>query len=153
MVSLEAFVLDAKHDDSFPFGFNGEGVNCNNNSIDWNDIHVALVEHPGDEECSSVTAEIIPHFRPVNWNRFDCNDTTAPHVKNAITQVKGLRVRITGQLFFDGSHLAHPCGTPKGQSDPIRASVWEIHPVYKIEVEDTPGKFITFDAWVQKKGF
>ncbi len=44
------------------------------------------------------------------------------------------------------------CGTPVKKGDPTRTSVWEIHPVYKIEVEDTPGNFITFDAWVMKKG-
>src|SRR6266498_1443625 len=47
LVTLDAFVLDAKHDDTFvlgsgPEGFKGEGVNCNNSLFDWNDIHIAL---------------------------------------------------------------------------------------------------------------
>src|SRR5882762_10579315 len=49
----------------------GEGVNCKNSLFDWNDIHVALVDKASaKEECSSVTAEIIPHFRPAVWDRF-----------------------------------------------------------------------------------
>ena len=73
LVTLEGFVLDAKHDDSYvlgsgPEGFKGEGVNCKNSLFDWNDIHIALGETASAEECSSVTAEIIPHFRPAVWD-------------------------------------------------------------------------------------
>src|SRR5437879_6048215 len=63
LVILDAFVFDAKHDDSFPFGFGGEGVNCKNSLLEWNDIHVALVDTSSAKECSSVTAEIIPQDR------------------------------------------------------------------------------------------
>jgi len=76
LVMLDAFVFDAKHDDTFPFGFKGEGVNCNNSLFEWNDIHVALVETATAQECSSVTTEIIPHFRPAVWDRFDSNTCT-----------------------------------------------------------------------------
>lgn len=151
LVTLDAFVLDAKHDDTFPFGFGGEGVNCKNSLLEWNDIHVALVDTASAKECSSVTAEIIPHFRPAVWERFDSNTCTAPHVTKPLP-VKGIRVRITGQLFFDGSHTATPCGTPPGGGNPIRRSVWEIHPVYKIEVFDTAKKkFVTLEQWAKNK--
>jgi hypothetical protein len=151
LVTIDAVVFDAKHDDTFPFGFGGEGVNCNNSLLEWNDIHVALVEPGSTQECSSVTAEIIPHFRSVVWDRFDSNDCTSPHVTNPLP-VKGLRVRITGQLFFDGSHLPAPCGSPPGGGNPLRRSVWEIHPAYGIEVFDTKTKkFITLEDWAQGK--
>src|SRR5438132_1396222 len=92
-VTLEAFVLDAKHDDTYvlgsgPEGYKGEGVNCNNSIFDWNDIHIALGQTSSAEECSSVTAEIIPHFRPAVWDRFDTNACTAPHVSKPLP-VKG----------------------------------------------------------------
>ena len=152
LVTLDAFVFDAKHDDTFPFGFAGEGVNCKNSLFDWNDIHVALVDKASaKEECSSVTAEIIPHFRPAVWDRFDSNACTAPHVTNPLP-VKGIRVKITGQLFFDGSHAATPCGTPPGGGNPVRRSVWEIHPAYAIEVFDNAKKkFVTLEAWAKGK--
>jgi len=151
LVTIEAFVLDAKHDDTFPFGFGGEGVNCKNSLLEWNDIHVALADTASAEECSSVTAEIIPHFRPLVWDRFDSNACTMPHVTNPLP-VKGIRVRLTGQLFFDGSHTPTPCGAPGGGGNPLRRSVWEIHPVYAIQVfDDAKKKFVTFEQWAKGK--
>lgn len=149
LVTLDAFVLDAKHDDTFPFGFKGESVNCKNSLLEWNDIHIALGESASAEECSSVTAEIIPHFRPAVWDRFDVNACTAPHVTNPLP-VKGLRVRITGQLFFDGSHKPSPCDAQPVGGNPLRRSVWEIHPVYVIEVFDTAKQqFVALDEWAK----
>ena len=145
LVTLDAFILDAKHDDTFPFGFGGEGVNCKNSLLEWNDIHVALGQTATARECSSATAEITPHFRPAVWDRIDSNACTKSHVTNPLP-VKRLRVKITGQLFFDGSHKPSSCSAPSGGGNPLRRSVWEIHPVYKIEVFDH-GHFISFEAW------
>ncbi len=155
LVSFEGFVLDAKHDDTYvlgsgPQGFGGEGVNCKNSLFDWNDIHVALGETAGAEECSSVTAEISPHFRPAVWDRFDSNACTSPHVTNPLP-IKGLRVRITGQLFFDGSHTPGPCQGAHGVNSFPRRSVWEVHPAYGIEVFDvSKNKFVTLEEWAQR---
>lgn len=154
LVTFEGFVLDAKHDNVFvlgsgPQGFQGEGVNCKNSLFEWNDIHVALGETAASEECASVTAEIIPHFRPLLWDRFDSNACTSPQVNKPLP-IKGLRVRISGQLFFDGSHTPGPCEGPPGVNSFPRRSVWEIHPVYSIEVFDTAkNKFITLEEWAQ----
>jgi hypothetical protein len=151
IVTLEAFVLDAKHDDTFPFGFGGETVNCKNSLLEWNDIHIALGQTAQAKECDSVTAEIIPHFRPPVWERFDSNSCTAQHVTNPLP-VKGLRVRITGQLFFDGSHLPSTCSKPAPGGNPLRRAVWEIHPVYKIEVFDTSSsQFISLEDWAARQ--
>jgi hypothetical protein len=145
LVTLDAFILDAKHDDTFPFGFGGEGVNCKNSLLEWNDIHVALGSTALAKECSSATAEIIPHFRSAVWDRVDTNSCTVAHVTNPLP-VKHLRVRITGQLFFDGSHKPSSCSAPTGGGNPLRRSVWEVHPVYKIEVFDNGG-FISLEAF------
>jgi hypothetical protein len=154
LVKFEGFVLDAKHDDTYvlgsgPQGFGGEGVNCKNSLFDWNDIHVALGETAGAEECASVTAEISSHFRPAVWDRFDSNACTSPHVTNPLP-IKGLRVRITGQLFFDGSHTPGQCQGPHGANSFPRRSVWEVHPAYAIEVFDaSKNKFVTLEEWAQ----
>ena len=143
VVSIEAVVFDAKHDDTRCLGFGGEGVNCKNDTTAWNDIHIALVENASiTDECTSVTAEIIPHFRPAVWDRFDSNPATSPAVHGL--PVHGLQVRLTGQLFFDGSHVPRPCQGPR------RRSSWEIHPVYKIEVKDG-NRFISFDEWAARQ--
>ena len=153
VVTLDAFVLEAKHDDVplLNSSFKGEGVNCHDKTVLGNDIHIALVESAaqvakfkkGDKtvECTSVTAEIIPHFRPDTWHRFDSHPKTSPAVNGL--PVQGLEVRLTGQLFFDGSH------NPAGCTAPRRRSSWEIHPVYTIEVKDG-SKFISFDEWAKK---
>jgi hypothetical protein len=145
LVKLEAFVLNAKHDDTKQLGFGGEGVNCYNDDPEWNDVHIVLVENASDAECDSVTAEIIPHFRSTNYDRFDCDPRTSGAV-NGIQAVKGLHVVITGRLFYDGSHRI----CVNGQGSPARKSLWEIHPVFDIQVV-SGNQIIPFDEWINKK--
>jgi hypothetical protein len=47
-----------------------ESVNCELTGKEANDIHIVLANSPDDPECSSVTAEMIPHFRPVSQIAF-----------------------------------------------------------------------------------
>ena len=121
-VRLVAFV-DSAHYSDVPTAAErakqqgGESVNCNEFLNETNDIHIPLVQTAGADECTSVTAEMSPHARPVGWT---------PAALNVAGQV----VRVTGQLFFDGSHS--PCVGGKGS--PKRASLWEIHPVYALDV-------------------
>jgi hypothetical protein len=98
----------------------GETVNCKKGGVGNNDIHMDLVRNTDEPACRSITAEIIPHFRPAIWQ-----------VK-FLEKVMGRPVRVTGHLFFDASH--RPCRTDKDKVSPKRASVWEIHPVYAIDV-------------------
>lgn len=145
VVIFQGFVVDAKHDYSFPLGLNGETVNCNNPALNWGDIAINLGETATSPECSTVNARIIPHLRPVLWERFDSNSQTRKFVMHPLP-VKGLRVRITGQLFFDGSHRPRPCKVPK------RRTSWEIHPVYAIDVFDlTTNQFAPLEEWAKGK--
>lgn len=97
----------------------GESVNCYRSSKKENDIHIALGQQTKADECSSVTAEISPHYRPDTWT------------SDSVNSVGEHPVRITGQLFYDSSHVT--CHDGKRPSPP-RASLWEIHPVYSIDV-------------------
>ena len=121
----------------------GESVNCHATGQEGNDIHLVLSQHQDDDECLSVTAEISPHFRPEVW-----------------TNIVGLDfenrpVRFTGPLFFDASHV--PC-RPGKQITPKRSSIWEIHPVYSIDVckskatarckASDDSMWQPFDSWV-----
>ncbi len=118
-VTLEGFVLIARQE-------GGESVNCGKNvpnTADDHDIHISIVDTPGQEECSGVVAEMVPHHRPQSW--------TAKNV-SAIAGQK-LPVRILGQLMFDSSHS--PCRNGTSISgDPKRSSLWEVHPVYEFDV-------------------
>jgi hypothetical protein len=59
-----------------------------------------------------------------------CSFTAAP-IFAVRTRRLGRPVRLTGQLFFDGSH--GPC-RPGRPASPKRASVWEVHPIYRVDV-------------------
>lgn len=162
LVTLEGFVFKARHSNVG----SGESVNCNVPTLAGNDIHIALARtKKGTEdkteasECETVTAEITPHHRSALYNRFD---TLPADFLNGKKQQKGkdklegkplplvgTRVRVTGQLFFDGSHS--PCRNGKG--GPPRRSIWEIHPVFEITVfEASQNKFISFEKWEQLHG-
>jgi len=123
LATFEGFVMIARQECK-------ESVNCGTtvpNEDAFHDIHISLLEKPKTattNECTSFVAEMVPHHRPAEWN--SCNLDNIAKEK--------LRVRLTGQLFFDGSHV--PCtaaGKPQG-SNPKRMSLWEIHPIYSFEV-------------------
>ncbi|MDQ2975785.1 MAG: hypothetical protein M3R69_10295 [Acidobacteriota bacterium] len=138
VVSFVGFVLDARHsnvDSQKPFTKgNGESVQCNFLGCPYNDIHIELTGVKTDpRSCQSVTAEIIPHYRPAAWDLFDSPDYSSFFSNHP--------VRLTGQLFFDGSHVACKNGKAgefvvngKKQQDFARIAVWEIHPIYAIDV-------------------
>lgn len=167
LVTLEAFVYAAHYSNT---KFNryennkrgsGESNNCGCNRVDWNDIHIALVESddPQTNECSSVTAELSPHYRPDLWSRF--HDGRIGEIQNMLpgllrNKVVGdlangspLRVRLTGPLFYDASHkpcILNSAGKVIRRESPARQTIWEIHPVYSIEVFDTSkSKWVDLD--------
>ena len=115
-VSYTGYINDVKYANVS----SGEGVNCKETGNQNNDIHIELAYKKNEtSKCKRVSAEISPHFRPDDWSVEKLKE-----VKNAL-----LKVRLTGQLFFDASHTScadNPDGT--------RASSWEIHPVYRVEV-------------------
>src|SRR5712692_10438955 len=137
-VVFVGYVLDARHsnvdsDDPLNKG-NGESVQCNLLGCAYNDIHIDLTEDVNDRTpCHSIVAEIIPHYRPPAWDLFDSPDYAA--------FLQTHPVKITGQLFYDDSHVA--C-TKDGQAgfnparnnakDFERLALWEIHPIYAIDV-------------------
>jgi hypothetical protein len=114
---IEAHYSDTKRSQSAT-SF-GESVNCYRPSNEENDIHIVLGQQKNDDECISVTAEMSPHFRPAKWT------------KDTVNSVGEHPIRVTGQLFYDSSHVV--C-KPGKKTAPKRASLWEIHPVYAFEV-------------------
>lgn len=116
VVRIVAFVINA-HPSNVG---SGESVNCKRPDAESNDIHIVLGQNSNqDDECSSVTAEMSPHFRPDTWTPDNMNHNNAR------------LFRFTGHLFFDGSHK--PCTGSTGPN-PKRSSLWEIHPVYGVQV-------------------
>lgn len=154
LVRMKAFLVEAHHADLGA----GETVNCNGGAELQNDVHMALGGKADAQECESVSAEIIPHYRPASWNEIGhfehYNKSTKKYTPDPAmaARLQSHPYRITGQLFFDASHKPCPCGTT---CNPIRASEWEIHPVYVIEVcksgtscdESKDEDWMAFDTW------
>jgi hypothetical protein len=142
-VSYVAVIQEAHYSDVSK----GEAVNCNIPGDSTNDIHIVLVQNIADDPCLSTTAEMSPHYRPGSWTPVN---------------LMGLRphpVRVQGQLFYDGSHA--PC-SGSSRPNPQRASLWEIHPVYSLEVcrlldleqcrsSSNPGDWVDLDKWVSSE--
>jgi hypothetical protein len=132
-VVFVGFIREAKYDDTET----GEDVNCKIGgkglvgTVD-NDIHISigltqLTEKPAAiaDRCQSLTAEMSPHFRPAVWEKI---------VSKSFQQVFQTHpVRITGTLMMDAEHVPCVNGTIRS-GNPVRISVWEIHPVYAIDV-------------------
>ena len=114
VLRLVAFLVDAHYSNVS----SGESVNCKLHGKESNDIHIMLGQSTSAAACSTATAEMSPHFRPAAWDQIAGINLRNP-------------VRITGQLFFDASHK--PCRNGRGPN-PQRISIWEIHPVYAIDV-------------------
>jgi hypothetical protein len=96
----------------------GESTNChftNSEEVDW---HIAFVEKSGDAELTSIVVETTPRVRQnhPNWTTHGL----APWVSSSSP------VRISGWTMLDPEHRAH--------LGKYRSTLWEIHPITKIEV-------------------
>ncbi|HET7036634.1 MAG TPA: hypothetical protein VFI42_13200 [Thermomicrobiaceae bacterium] len=108
-----------------------ESTNCHSTAPDEIDFHVWIAAHPGDARTAAVVVEFTPRLRAVH-------DGWALKTLQQLAREKA-PVRITGWLMLDPEH-------PE-QVGKTRGTIWEIHPVTKIEVEqggrwvdlDTPG--------------
>jgi hypothetical protein len=173
VVSLRAYIFNANYantkysklSDGRPAS--GEAVDCDNAELDWNDIHIALSPKgkPPVDECSTITAEISPHYRPTVWSKFidgqnpDIEALVPGLLKDRVIENRksnqpALYLRLTGPLFYDASHK--PCVFQDGKvierHSPERFSIWEIHPIYRIEVFDRARRrWLDLDRWAGGK--
>jgi len=106
-VRLVAYVMKVKKGGK-------ESVNCGQSSAAFIDFHVVLVPTKTSTECASVTAEVIPHFRPTTWSAAAINTPDVP-------------MRFTGQLFVDASHKPCQNGVAKAGNQPVSGS-WRFIP-------------------------
>jgi hypothetical protein len=97
---------------------NSESCNCAWHGEDATDWHIALVEHPGDGEKTSIVVEPTPRIKIKHpkWTKKNLE----PWLN------EDLPVRISGWLLLDPQHTNH--------LNKYRNTLWEIHPVTKIEV-------------------
>jgi len=105
----------------------GESTNCHltgSNEVDW---HIYLTDSPAQQINSAIIVETTPRTRPQHkWS----TSMLAPLVDSQT------QVRISGWLMFDTEHV-NVIGTQ-------RATVWEVHPITKIEVQNN-GQWVDLD--------
>ena len=110
-------------------GGSGETTNCHWTQAAEVDWHVALVEHPGDGEATSIVVETTPRVRARHspWTVA----RLTPWVDSSNP------VRVSGWLLFDPAHRNH-----LGR---YRKTLWEIHPITRIEVWQA-GSWVDLDS-------
>ncbi len=108
-VTVEGFLVGVRQEGK-------EATNCD--ARDLHDFHTWIVASAGEGKADSFVAEVTPRWRASNsgWRLKTLERLARQHA----------RVRLTGWLLFDQEH-------PE-QIGKTRATLWEIHPVTKIEV-------------------
>jgi hypothetical protein len=96
----------------------GESTNCHFTHADEVDWHIALVANAGDGENTAIVVETTPRVRRSHpkWTP----EALRPWVD------ADQPIRISGWLMFDPDHPNH--------LGKYRSTLWEIHPITKIEV-------------------
>jgi hypothetical protein len=106
----------------------GESTNCHLLDPDEVDWHIYLTESPAQGIKDAVIVETTPRTRPAHkW--------TTAMLKPLVDS--NTQVRVSGWLIFDAEHL-----NVVGKQ---RATVWEVHPITKIEVQKN-GQWVDLDG-------
>lgn len=119
-ISVEGYLFDARLEGP-------EATNCHGADAEFRDHHIWLIKSPGDDRTRSIVVETTPRVR-VN------HSTWTTEALDRIAKSKQ-RVRISGWLFMDPEH--------PDQVGQTRGTIWEIHPIMKIEVQQQ-GNWVPF---------
>ena len=106
----------------------GESTNCHLLKPDEVDWHIYLSDTAAlDDISQAVIVETTPRTRPLHkWKKSDLDSVVN----------KNVPVRVSGWLLYDFEHV-NAIGTQ-------RASVWEVHPITKIEIQRN-GQWVDLD--------
>jgi len=105
-----------------------ESPNCHGADAEHSDWHIWMVKNAGDDRTASIVVETTPRVRAQHpgWTVQKMNEA----------ENDGLAVRISGWLMLDPEH--------PDQVGKTRGTIWEIHPVMKIELNDG-GQWVLLD--------
>ena len=118
----------------------GESPNCHSWAEADTDWHIALVADPSETEDRAVVVEPTPRTKRNNPG-WDPKAVAKLAVRRTPTSPRdepaAARVRVTGFLMLDPVHPAHiagKCTANCAGKKFYRATLWELHPVTRIEV-------------------
>ncbi|MFL6213665.1 MAG: hypothetical protein ACJ74J_07180 [Blastocatellia bacterium] len=122
-ISVEGFLASSKKEGP-------ESCNCHGANNDQKDFHVWLIKNAEADRSGSIVVEVSPRLRSQHpaWT----TDALGRVARN------DQRVRISGWLMMDPEH-------PDQIGKKTRGTIWEIHPITKIEVEQN-GNWATLDS-------
>lgn len=132
-ISIEAYLSGVKEE--IPSSRNGvvgrgESTNCGQNTSPRVDWHMYLTEGPNQSHKLAIVVETTPRVRPAHA------EWTIPGIQTLSTA--GTPVRISGWLMFDPEHYDQMWkyrGAGDTTGTKARITLWEIHPITKIEVK------------------
>ena len=113
-VAVEGFLYEARLEGP-------ESPNCHGADAEFRDHHIWLVSSASDERNRAIVVEMTPRVRANH-------PTWATDALNRIAKNKQ-RVRISGWLMLDPEH--------PDQVGKTRGTIWEIHPIMKVEVNQS----------------
>lgn len=121
-ISIEGYLARSKEEGP-------ESCNCHGAEHELRDFHVWLTKNPNEDRSGSIVVEVAPRVRSKHpaWTTEALGRVTRADQK----------VRISGWLMLDPEH--------PDQVGKTRGTIWEIHPITKIEVEQD-GKWVTLDS-------
>ncbi len=116
-IETTGYILDYKHEGT-------ESTNCH--ASDYRDYHLWMAESASDSKADSIVVEITPRVM-----------AKRPGWADALSDLKGAHVRLRGWLLFDEEH-------PE-QLGKTRKTLWEIHPIMHIEIDQGGGNWVSVD--------
>jgi len=118
-----------------------ESCNCHIQDISMFDIHTWLTKEPAriagtkaPDRSRAIVAEVTPRLKPQHpqWTQAKIRQLAKA----------GKQVRVSGWLLFDQEHYDQLTSTPTQQA--TRGTLWEIHPIMEIEVQQN-GEWVSLD--------
>lgn len=98
----------------------GEAVNCYEKGPANNDFHITIAgATTANSGYSGIVVEMIPQDRPPEWSLANL----------AQIEAEKRPVLVIGQLFYDMKHKVNDDPAHKKQGQPVRTSLFEIHPI------------------------
>ena len=115
-ISIEGYLVGVKEEGP-------ESPNCKSEEPELRDYHMWLTKDANEDRSNSIVVETTPRVRARHpaWKL-----SSLRHLSKL-----NLKFRISGWVLFDPEH--------PDQVGKTRATIWEIHPVMKIEVKEPLG--------------
>jgi hypothetical protein len=138
-------------DDRYPkteYGASEEGAESTNCDAPLHDgdVHVWLTPGQNQDMTHAMIVELTPRDREALHQGSSAIDAT----KLTAVAKRGLRVRVSGWLLFDEEHPEQLSDRTERNGTLLRqrrATLWEIHPVTKLEILDAGGTWRDLATW------